>query len=363
VKAAVCYEAGKPLVVEETRIEEPGPGEIGVRLSACGVCHSDVSYIDGAWEASLPAVFGHEAAGVVEEIGSGVDGLAPGDHVVVSLVRSCGRCPACARREPALCDTAFPRDERSPLRSREGREIVQGFRVAAFAERAVVHASQAVRIPADVPLEPACLLGCAVLTGFGGVFNTARVEAESSVVVIGAGGVGLNSVQAAALAGARPIVALDVVECKLDVARAFGATHALYAGLADTRAAVRELTEGRGADYVFVAVGVPGVVEQGLSLLRRGGTLVLLGMPASGVAAEFDPGMLADDGQRILGSKLGSTRPDVDIPRLVELYRAGRLELDGLVSGRYALDEINEAVDSTSRGDALRNVIVLGEER
>lgn len=360
MKAAVCYEFGKPLVVEEIEIDPPNAGEIAVRLAACGVCHSDVSYIEGAWDGRLPAVYGHEAAGVVEEIGSGVERLDVGDHAVVTLIRACGRCCLCAKGQPALCETTFPLDERSPLRSRDGREIQQGLRVAAFAEYAVVHASQAVPIPPDVPLEPACLLGCAVVSGFGAVVNTAQVEAGSSVVVIGAGGVGLNSVQAAAFAGASPIVALDVAEHKLDIARAFGASHAIDAA-SDVRAAVRELTGGRGADYVFVAVGAGSAVEQGLSLMRRGGTLVALGMPATGVTAEFDPGALAHDGQRILGSKLGSTRPEIDIPKLVELYRQGRLKLEELVSGRYPLEEINEAVDSAARGEALRNVIVFGD--
>jgi S-(hydroxymethyl)glutathione dehydrogenase/alcohol dehydrogenase len=360
VKAAVCYEFGKPLVVEEIGVEPPNAGEIAVRVAACGVCHSDVSYIRGDWDGRLPAVYGHEAAGVVEEIGGEVDGLVPGDRVVVTVARSCGRCRLCARGEPSLCGTSFPLDRRSPLRTQDGREIQQGLRVAAFAECAVVHASQVVAIPRDLPLVPASVLGCAVVSGFGAVVNTAQVEAGSSVVVIGAGGVGLNSVQAAAFAGASPIVVVDVLERRLDDARSFGATHALHAAR-DTRMAIRDLTEGRGADHVFVAAGTPSVVEQGLSLLSRGGTLVLLGMPAAGVTAELDPGALAHDGQRILGSKLGGTRPEVDIPMLVELYRHGRLKLDELVSRCFRLEEVNEAVDCAARGEGLRNVIVLGE--
>jgi S-(hydroxymethyl)glutathione dehydrogenase / alcohol dehydrogenase len=361
VKAAVCYEFRRPLVVEEIEIHPPREGEIEVRLAACGVCHSDVSYSQGAWGGRLPAVYGHEAAGVVEELGSGVEGLDVGDHVVVTMVRSCGRCVLCARGEPALCQASFPLDERSPLRTRLGDEIQQGLRVGGFAEHAIVHASQAVVIPAEVPLSAACLLGCAVVTGVGAVMNDARVEAGSSVVVIGAGGVGLNAVQAGALADASPIVVIDVAERKLESARLFGATQTIQANREEARALVRELTGGLGADYVFVAVGVGSAIEQGLSLLRRGGTAVLLGMPAAGVTAEFDPAALAHDGQRILGSKLGSTQPDVDIPKLAELYRNGRLKLEELVSARYPLEEINAAFDSAARGDALRNVIVLRE--
>jgi S-(hydroxymethyl)glutathione dehydrogenase/alcohol dehydrogenase len=359
VKAAVCYEFGKPLVVEEVEIDPPNEGEIVVRVAACGVCHSDVAYIAGAWDGRLPAVYGHEAAGVVEAIGSGVEGLAVGDHVVVTLVRSCGRCGACAKGEPVLCETSFPLDERSPLRSRDGLEIEQGLRVGGFAAYSVLHASQAVVIPSDVPLEAACLLGCTVLSGFGAVDNAARVDAGSSVVVIGAGGVGVSSVRAAALARASPIVAVDLVESKLDRARSFGATHAVRSGRGDPQARIRELTGGLGADYVFVAVGARGAVERGLSLLRRGGTLVLLGMPPAGVRAEFDPAALAHHAQRIIGSKLGSARPQSDVSRLVELYRQGRLELEELVSGRFPLESINDAVDSAGRGEALRNVIVL----
>lgn len=359
MKAAVCYEFGNPLVVEEVEIDPPRAGEIAVRIAACGVCHSDIAYVEGAWGGRLPVVCGHEAAGVVEEVGGGVDGIRVGDHVVVTLVRSCGRCPFCVEGQPALCEATFPLDERSPLRTRDGREIQQGIRVGAFAETVVVHASQAVAVPRDVPLESACLLGCAVVSGFGAVVNTAQVEAGSSVVVIGTGGVGLNSIQGAALAGASTIVAVDVVPSKLAVARAFGATHAIEA--ADASEAVRELTGGRRADYVFVAVGAGGAVEQGLSLVRRGGTLVLVGMPASGVTAELDPTALAHDGQRILGSKLGSTRPEIDIPTLLDLYRDGRLKLDELVSGRYPLEQVNEAFASAAHGGVLRNVIVLDD--
>jgi S-(hydroxymethyl)glutathione dehydrogenase / alcohol dehydrogenase len=359
VKAAVCYEFGKPLVVEEVEIDPPNAGEIAVRVAACGVCHSDVSFIGGAWDGRLPAVYGHEAAGVVEAIGSGVERLTTGDHVVVTLVRACGRCPACAKGEPALCQTSFPLDERSPLRSRDGLEIQQGLRVAAFAEYAVLHESQAVAIPSDLPLVAASLLGCTVLSGFGAVVKAAQVEEGSSVVVIGAGGVGVNSVQAAALAGASPIVVLDALESKLDRAVVRSHAHGPCEPRGHAGARSRAVRGSRG----------------GLRLRRRrcagrrragpvaacAGRHACPARDASGrVGAQFDPGTLAHDGQRIIGSKLGSARPESDILRLVELYRQGRLKLDELVSGRYRLEEINDAVDSAARGEALRNVIVLG---
>jgi S-(hydroxymethyl)glutathione dehydrogenase / alcohol dehydrogenase len=359
VKAAVCREFGSPLVVEDVELAGPNAGEVTVGLAACTICHSDVASVRGDWGGELPAVFGHEAAGVVVEIGERVDGVAPGDHVVVTLVRSCGRCRFCAEGEPALCSASFSLDDRGPLRYADGGEIRQGLRTGAFAERVTVHVSQVVPIADDVPLECAPLLACGVLTGVGAVTNTARVTAGSSVVVVGTGGVGLNSVQGAVLAAAEPIVAVDLVETKLEAAAEFGATHGLNAGRDDVIEAVRALTDGCGADYVVVTVGVPSVIEDALALVRRGGTLVVVGMPASGARAFFDPAQLAHDGQRILGSKLGSARPQEDVPKLAELYRRGRLKLDELISGRYPLAEINVALTDTARGDGLRNAIVF----
>ena len=359
MRAAVCHEFGKPLVIEELELDPPQADEVQVRLAACAVCHSDISFMEGAWGGRLPAVYGHEAAGVVERVGAGVTGVEAGDRVVVTLIRSCGRCYFCVQGEPVLCETTFRLDEESPLRSSDGRAITQGLRTGAFAECVTVHASQVVAIPADVPLDSASLLGCGVLTGVGAVINTAQVRAGESVVVIGTGGVGLNSVQGAALSGARPIVAIDLSDMKLDAAKTFGATHTINPRDADARQGVRALTGGRGADYVFVAVGAKAAVEQSFGLVRRSGTLVIVGMPASGVTVELDPGELANDGVRILGSKMGSARLPADIPRLVELYRRGRLKLDELISGRYPLEEIDEAVASVNRGEALRNVIVF----
>lgn len=359
MKAAVCREFGAPLVIEEVELDPPQAGELTVRLAACAVCHSDISYLEGAWGGPLPAVYGHEAAGIVDRVGPGVRGVAPGDRVAVTLIRSCGSCYFCVQGDPVFCETTFRLDDEGPLRSADGEAIAQGLRTGAFAESVTVHSSQVAHLPSDVPLESASLLGCGVLTGVGAVLNTAKVTVGASVVVVGTGGVGLNSVQAAALAGARLIVAVDLSADKREVARRFGATHAIDPAGEDTRAAVRRLTEGRGADFVFVCVGARAAVEQSLGLVRRAGTVVIVGMPASGVTAEFDPGELANDGVRVLGSKMGSARLEIDVPKLVELYRRGDLELDELISGRYPLEEINEAVASVNRGEALRNVVVF----
>jgi S-(hydroxymethyl)glutathione dehydrogenase/alcohol dehydrogenase len=359
VKAAVCHAFGEPLVVEELELDRPRPGEVRVRVAACAICHSDVAYASGAWGGDVPAVYGHEAAGVVEEVAGAPNGLAPGDHVVVTLVRSCGTCHICRRGQPALCATRFALDERSPLRSSDGTVVAQGLRTAAFAEHVLVHHSQVVPIPRELPFDRACLLACGVVTGYGAVVNTAQVAAGDSVAVIGAGGVGLNCVQGAVLAGAEPIVALDLAAGRQAAARAFGATHVLDPARGDAPRAVRELTEGRGVDCAVVAAGATSAVELALQLVRRGGTIVIVGMPASGAVVEIEPAGLAHDGIRILGSKLGSTRPALDVPLLAGLYLDGRLRLDELISSRSPLESINDALGSAARGEALRAVITF----
>ena len=359
MRAAVCREFGKPLVIEEIDLAPPGTGEIKVKLSACAICHSDIFYADGAWGGDLPAVYGHEAAGVVEETGPGVSTVKPGDHVVVTLIRSCGHCHYCSQGLPVACETSFPLDAKSPLKTHDGKAIRHGLRTGAFAEYAVVDASQAVGIPKDVPMDSASLLACGVITGFGAVVNTAAMKPGSSVVVIGAGGVGMNSIQGAAIGGASTIIAVDIVASKLEAAERFGATHSLDGRAADIVDRVRALTGGRGADYVFVTVGAKAAFDQSFDMASPAGAIVLVGMPETGVMTEIDPGNVAALNQRILGSKMGSSRIQVDIPYLVSLYRQGRLKLDELISGRYRLEEINEAIALVKRGDVLRNVITF----
>ena len=358
-RAAVCRAFGIPLAIETIEIRPPGPGEVLIRTAACAICHSDIYFLDGAWGGELPAVYGHEAAGVVEAVGPGVTRLEAGDHVVATLIRNCGFCPACAEGAPIFCEEVFPLDRATPLHDAEGKPLVHGLRTAAFAEHMVVDASQAVAVPEDMKLDSASLIACGVLTGLGAVVNTANVRAGSSVVVIGCGGVGLNSVQGARLSGCDPIIAIDVEARKLAAAREFGATHTINARGENVEGRVKELTGGRKADWVFVTVGVKGAAEQGASLMKRNGGTVLVGMPPSGVTATIDPGWLAADGQKILGSKMGSARPLIDVPKIVGLYRDGRLKLDELVTGRYPLERINEALSSSRSGEALRNVIVF----
>lgn len=359
MRAAVCREFGAPLAVEDVELHRAESGEVGVRIAACAICHSDLAFLRGAWGGGLPAIYGHEAAGVVEQVGRDVVGIEEGDHVVVTLVRSCGWCSLCQRGQQALCEeVGYSRLwASSPIRAADGTAVQQGLRTAAFAERVTVHRSQVVRVPDTLPLETAALIGCGVMTGVGAVVNTAQVETGATVGVIGTGGVGLNAVQGAVLAGARLIVAIDVLESKLSAARSFGATHTLVAGDGDLVDEVRSITGGSKLDYVFVAAAVASAVEQAFSLVGPGGAVVLVGMPP-GARVPIEPETIADRGIRILGSKMGASRPELDVPRLVSLYEGGRLKLDELISGRFGLEEVNEAVAAAASGGALRAVLV-----
>ncbi|MGA8261246.1 MAG: Zn-dependent alcohol dehydrogenase [Arenicellales bacterium] len=359
MKAAVCRAFKQPLVIEDVTLAPPAAGEVRVDVRACAICHSDIFYMEGAWGGRLPAVYGHEAAGVVEEVGPGVTKVAPGDHVVVTLVRSCGSCHYCAQGEPVLCEGDFHLDHETPLHTAGGEALAHGLRTGAFAEEVVVDASQVVSIPKDVPLDSASLLACGVITGVGAVTNTARMPPGVHAVVVGTGGVGLNTVQGCVICGARTITAVDLSDEKLDAAGRFGATHTINLRREDAAARIREISDGRGADYVFVTVGAKAAFDQSFHYPGKAGTLVLVGMAADGVTSEFDPGTVAGWNQRVLGSKMGSARLGVDIPALVDLYRQGRLKLDELITGRYPLDQINEAVSAVNRGRALRNVIVF----
>ena len=359
MQAAVCVAFGEPLIVEEVELARPGAGEVRVRLAACGVCHSDVVYASGDWGGDLPAIYGHEAAGIVEEVGDAAGRLAPGDHVVVTLVRACGACRICLRGQPALCETRFALDAESPLRRADGSAISQGLRTAAFAEEIVVHHSQAVRIPSEMPLDRACLLACGVITGYGAVVRTAGLTAGDSVAVIGAGGVGVNCIQGAALAGAGLIAAIDLAPARLATATAFGATHLVDAGDEDVRQVVRGLTDGRGVDCAVVAAGATAAVDAALQIVRRGGTVVIVGMPAGGATVAVDTAALAHDGVRILGSKLGSSVPAIDVPALAGLYLEGRLLLDELISSRSPLGAINDVLAASARGEALRPLVTF----
>jgi len=358
MKAAVCHAFGAPLTIEEVILAAPGPGEVRVRLEAVAICHSDILYMEGAWGGHLPAVYGHEAAGRVVETGRGVSAVAPGDPVVVTMIRACGLCHFCQLGRPTMCETSHDR-AKGTLRLPDGTVVEHGLNTAAFAEEVVVHHSQIAPIPEGVPMDAAALLACGVITGAGAVLNTARVEPGAQVVVIGAGGVGLNTVQAARLAGAARVIAIDLSDEKLAIARDFGATDTLRADTPKLRRAVMALTAGRGADYVFVTVGSVTAYQGAFPLACKGGAVVAVGMPPSGSAVQIEPVVLAATSQRFVGSNLGNAVIARDIPLLAGFYRQGRLKLDELVSGRYRLDQINEAIADARGGRSLRNVILL----
>jgi len=358
VKAAVCRAFGEPLSIEQLQLAPPKTGQVQVKVLASAVCHSDIHFFDNAWGGKLPAVWGHEAAGVVEVVGDGVSEISVGDHVVITLIKSCGSCRNCQSGVSVAC-TGELTNHPTPLTDADGDPVAHGLGTAAFAERAVVDQSQIVVIDPVVAMGPASLLACGVITGVGAATNTAAIEPGSSVVVIGTGGVGLNAVQGARLAGATTIIAVDLSDDKLAAASTFGATHGVNSGTQDLAAEVRSITDGDMADYVLVTVGAQQPIEQAPLLLAANGTVVIVGMPATGVTATIDPVTMAALNQSILGSKMGTSTIQIDIPELIGKYRSGDLLLDELISRTYTLDEINDAIDSVKQGQAVRNVIVF----
>ena len=356
VKAAVCNAFGAPLDIETVQLRAPLSGEVEVTLKACAICHSDITFIDGGWGGTLPAVYGHEASGHVTAVGDHVRGVAVGDPVVVTLIRACGTCAPCASGAPVACETAAP--EVGPIANADGAPLVQAMNCGAFAEKVVVDQSQVVKLPGDMDLVTASVLACGVITGVGAVVNAARLRAGQDVVVIGAGGVGLNAIQGARIAGARRIVAVDMSDEKLAIAKEFGATDGVLA-TEDKPWRAAKAAMGRGADAVFVTVGAIPAYEQAPQYLASGGKVIMVGMPHSGAEAKYEPVMLAATGQGMVGSKMGDVVIARDIPWMVDLYQQGRLKLDELVSRTWALEEINEAIADTKTGSAKRNVIVF----
>jgi len=358
IKAAVCHEFGAPLSIEDVHLRAPEAGEVEVDLDAVAICHSDITYADGGWGGSLPAVYGHEAAGRVRALGPGVTGLAIGDPVVVTLIRACGQCPSCAAGRPTGCETPYDGDH-GPLSMPDGSKLHQAMACGAFAEKVVVHHSQVVKLPEGIDMAAASLLACGVITGVGAVVNAAHLRAGQDVVVIGAGGVGLNAIQGARIAGARRIVAVDMSEEKLATARDFGATDGVLATQEMPWRAAKAAM-GRGADAVLVTVGAARAYDEAPRYLAGGGRMVMVGMPHSGAESHYEAANFAATGQAMIGSKMGETVIRRDIPWMVDLYGQGRLKLDELISNRWPLDRINEAIADTRAGSARRNVIVFG---
>lgn len=365
MKAAICYEFDKPVRVEEVTLDAPRRDEVRVRIAACGVCHSDLSVIHGILRSKLPCVLGHEGAGIVEEVGEGVTHIKAGDKVVLAWVMSCSRCFYCRIGKPNLCELGerinkYNRMPDGSTRVHQGKDDLWVFSaVGALAEEVVVPVSAAVKLPADAPLEKCALLGCAVLTGVGAVFNTAQVTPGSSVVVFGAGGVGLNAIQGAGIAGAERIIAVDAQPAKLELAKRFGATDVIDASKADPVEGVRALTDGRGADYAFEAIGRTKTVEQAWASVRKAGTCVAIGIGSVKESVSINALMLPMLEKRLLGCWYGSANVHVEVPRLLALYRRGKLKLDELVTRTYPLSAVNEAFADMSSGANARGVITF----
>jgi S-(hydroxymethyl)glutathione dehydrogenase/alcohol dehydrogenase len=363
MKAAVLYEPNTPLQVVDVEQEGPRAGEARVRVKAAGICHSDWHIMNGDWQLPLPMVLGHEAAGVVEEVGAGVTAVKPGDHVIFSFRAHCGRCLYCSLGRTILCDGhTSPRwvmlDGTHRL-SRDGKGINQMARIGTFSERVVCPAEMLVPIRKEMPWPQAALMGCCVPTGVGAVTRCAEVEAGASVLVIGCGGVGLNVVQGARLAGAGLIIAADLLDSKLAYAKEFGATHTINAASENVVDRVRALTAGRGADYAFDAIGGEATTLQIVDAIRPGGTAVIVGMAAMNVRAPITPYLMALQEKTIRGTMYGSVRPNLDFPRFVDLYLDGRLKIDQLVSRTYPLAEINEGFAALRGGQVARGVVVF----
>ncbi len=362
MRAAFVTRPGEPITVDEVDLDDPSEGEVQVKLVASGICHSCLHAADGSWaDIPLPIVLGDEGAGIVSAVGRSVSGLQEGDHVILSWAPSCGLCHYCVIGRPVHCENRSKQPGRLPSGQTgmqwRGQPMHRFGTVASHSEFTTIPSSSAIKIRTDVPLTTVALIGCSVMTGVGAVLNTAQVPAGATVAIWGAGGIGLNVVQGAALASAGMIIAIDLLENKLEFARKFGATHTVNAGSTDPIAAVRDLT-GRGVDYAFVATGNTRALEQAWASLANGATCVAIGMPGSGEMMQIPSRSIAGSERVLRGSFYGSARTRVDFPRMVELYRSGKLDIDGLINRRYTLDQADQAYRDLAAGDLARGIIV-----
>jgi S-(hydroxymethyl)glutathione dehydrogenase / alcohol dehydrogenase len=364
-RAAVLRAPNQPLEIESVEIAEPGPGEVLVKMSASGVCHSDHRFWVGGWAVETPVILGHEGAGVVEAVGAGVEHVTPGDAVVLQWAANCRRCESCVSGFPQLCTVGQETINRNLMwdgttRLRQRDDPVYALTcVGTFAEYAVVPESAAVKVASDVKMDRAALVGCAVTTGFGAVVNTAKVPVGATVAIIGSGGVGLSALLGAHTSSASRIIMIDLNDGKLDAAKRLGATDVINPAATNPVEAVYDITNGRGVDFVFEAVGSGATIEQGFEMVRPGGTLVMVGMVPDGVKVSFNALRITDRELKIIGSNYGSCRPSIDFPRILDLYARGALDLDALIGGHIRLDDINESFAAMGRGEGLRDVIIF----
>jgi NDMA-dependent alcohol dehydrogenase len=364
-KAAILFEVGQKLDIREVEVEAPKYGEVLIKMAVGGVCHSDLHVMTGHLTAPVPAILGHEGSGVVAEVGPGVTSLKPGDHVIPMWRLSCGVCEYCSGSRPALCASGTQIRMTGRLLDGttrfkfEGKEIKHFAGVSSFSEYSVIPERAVLRIPDDFPLDKAALLGCGVITGVGAVFNAARVKPGSSVAVFGTGGVGVNVIQGAAIAGAEKIIAVDILPSKLEFAKRFGATHTINAKETKPVEAVRALTGGRGVDYSFEVIGLPETIRQAYDSLSKRGMAVAVGVAPMTTEVSVPIMSLVYEERILTGSVYGSSRPWIDIPILINLYRAGKLKLDELLTRQYPFAQINEAYAALERGEVLRSVVTF----
>ncbi len=358
MKAAVLNNVPGQLEIEDIDLGTPGPREVLVRTHTAGVCHSDLHFMEGLYPYPTPCVLGHESAGVVEAVGSSVTYLSPGDHVITCLSAFCGHCENCISGRPSICmnkNTELVRGaDDAPRLSRNGEPVSQFLHLSSFAEQLLVHENTVVKIDKEMPLDRAALIGCGVTTGLGAVFRTARVEPGTSVAVIGCGGIGLSAIQGARIAGANKIIAVDMLQSKLDLAKTMGATHTVDASAVDAVAAVRELTGG--VHYSFEAVGLKVTSEQAYGMLRSGGQATVIGLVPVGTKIEIEAVTLIDE-KILTGSNMGSNQFRTDMPRFVDMYMQGRLNLDDMISQTVKLEQVNEAFEDLKKGNVARSVI------
>ena len=359
MKAAVLRQINTPLQIEDIQIGKPGPHEVLIRTAAAGVCHSDLHFAQGSYAYPLPVVLGHESAGVVEQVGSEVRGVKPGDHVITCVSAFCGHCEHCLTGHMSLCispDTRRGKTEEPRLHKVE-EKISQFSHLSSFAEQMLIHEHACVAIRKDMPLDRAALIGCAVMTGVGAAIHTSNVRAGETVAVIGCGGIGLAVINGAAIAGAGRIIAIDRIGSKLNLAKHFGATDVVNAADGDAVAQVMELTKG-GVHHSFEAIGLKQTAEQAFAMLARGGTANIIGMIPQGTMIELHGADFLGE-KRIQGSLMGSNHFPIDMPRLVDFYMSGKLKLDELISRRIRLDQINEAFEELKTGELARSVIMF----
>lgn len=363
MKAAVFYGVGKPMEIEEIDIDAPHGREVLVRVIASGVCHSDLSVVEGLMPFPPPLILGHEPAGIVEAVGEDVTAFAPGDHIIARVTVYCGHCTMCLSGAPNQCINRVSTQRKPNQRPRmmlKGKKITGLADGAGFAEKMLVHEHALVKIDADIPLDKASLIGCGVMTGAGAVFNTAKVQPGTTVAVFGAGGIGLSAIQAAKIAGARRVIAVDIAENKLAVARRLGATHSVDASSTDPVEAIRSLSDG-GVDYSFEAVGTKKTAEAAIQCLAVRGTATLIGLLPAGQTVEFTPGFVISGERKVQGCLSGSNRWPIDAPRLVDLYRQGRLNLDDMVTRHGRLEDLNEAFRAMKAGEVVRTILMFPE--